>query len=626
MDVDPQGIEPGEDWRAELIRQMSAAEAVLACGSPDFLASPYCQEEIEQAKREGKPIYPVLVRRLNPGQSLEEIGIHQQYVDLTANYDAELKRLTSVLPRAAFPTGLLVQTALRAAAVLAVTVLLFAGVALAVRAINPPVVLPTEVVLPTDTPSLDGYDLKVVVAPFALDASLSEADRRLADDLSLRLSRDMERRIQALDGQNNVEIGFLGADQIPPLVETALSQAADNRDQTLLQSAAAMADNRNFDMVFYGLVSRGDDGLLVIAPRLYIPPERFSEALEMTGAQSFGADIVLTNTSMDTAYQTSTELQGRVAALVQVIRGISAYITRNYDETLRAFVAAEDVPNWTQGRETLYLLQGNVYLQLARDAITNCNRDRVLQQLGLAEGEYQRALADEDSGPIARPQAALAEVFMLRSTWSLVDESNPCEPQQIDLDDIERALEYSEGATAAEDFAQLDPALQAAVIFTKARAQATLWYAVDLNDPLFDQYAEVIESETAEIFALYENSPDNLVLIKTAFEAYYLRGTIHADYSGECGDSTLEDYRAALAIADASRSAVERSRQMFVMGALGECYELVGETDQAIAQYRAAYDIARTLATGTQDRDLYGCKIRLLTGDRNAAAVTSDCE
>src|SRR5262245_51536943 len=65
LDVDEHGIEPGETWQPELVKQMSASEAVIACVSPDFLRSPYCRDEIEQAKRENKAIFPVIVRRLD---------------------------------------------------------------------------------------------------------------------------------------------------------------------------------------------------------------------------------------------------------------------------------------------------------------------------------------------------------------------------------------------------------------------------------------------------------------------------------------------------------------------------------------------------------------------------------
>ena len=630
MDVDPQGIEPGEDWRAELVKQMSAAEAVLACGSPDFLASPFCQEEITQAKRENKPIYPVLVRRLNPGQSLEELGINQQYADLTANYDTEFKRLIAVLPRAPLPTAFYIRNALRAAAVVLLIVLFIGGIALAVRTVNPPPVLPTEVIVPTATPSLEGYDLKVVVAPFALDTSLSEADRRLADDLVLRLSRDMERRIQALDDQSSLDIGFLGVESIPPLLDSAdPTFTPEIGDQLLLERASELSLNRNFDMVFYGIIDRSEGGQLQIAPRLYIPPERFTEALEMTGAQSFGANIVLTNTNIDTAYQSSTELQGRVQAMVHTVHGISEYIAHRYSQALQAFTAAAEIPTWTEDRETLYLLQGNVYLQLAREAITSCTRTLVLQQLDLAEREYQRANPTDDTGeilPSARPAAALAEVYMLRATWSLVDDDNPCNPQVINLDDIEQALQYSESAFEATDFVKLDPALQAAIIFTKARAQATMWYVVDTNEALFHSLVEDINIETEQIITFYEANPENIVLIRTAFESLFLRGIVQTDYEGTCGETTIEDFNTALRIAENSDGAVEQSRRMFVSGALGQCYELNGQMDSAIAQYRVAYDIARTLTTGTQDRDFYGCKLQLLTGDVNIASVTASCE
>jgi hypothetical protein len=83
---------------------------------------------------------------------------------------------------------------------------------------------------------------------------------------------------------------------------------------------------------------------------------------------------------------------------------------------------------------------------------------------------------------------------------------------------------------------------------------------------------------------------------------------------------------AALSVVASNRDAVERSRLMFVLGALGQCYELTNQPAEAITQYRAAYDIAKTLTTGTQDRNYYGCKLQALTGDSTAASVTTPCE
>ncbi len=630
MDVDPQGIEPGEDWRAELVKQMSAAEAVLACGSPDFLASPYCREEIAQAQREGKPIYPVLVRRLNPGQSLEEVGIRQQYADLSANYDSEFKRLISVLPRPRYPRARIVQVALRVAGAVAAIALLLVAIALVVRALNPPVIIPTQAPNPTATPSLEGYDLKVVVAPFALDPSLSESDRRLANDLVIRLSRDMQRQLQALEGESVLDIGFLGAEAIPPLVSDGEAQIiAVEPDQLLLERASGLATARNFDMVFYGSARRGESGQFQIAPRLYVPPERFTEALEMTGSLAFGADVVLTNTNIDTAYQTSAELRARVEALVHVVQGMSSYIAHRYTDALQAFSAAASVPGWTRGRETLYLLQGNVYLQLARQAITACTRDLVLQQLTLAEQQYRQALPGDGRGAVvsaARANASLAEVYLMRSTWLLVDDSAPCDPQQADSAALEQALTHGEAAIAAADFEQLEPALQAAIMLTQARAQATAWYAVETtDDSRYASLAEAIDSRVAQIIDLYDDSPENVVLTDTVVEARLLRGIVRSDLSGACTDATFDDFQAALAVAEGAPQVVESSRRMFIVGALGQCHELNGQTEQAVEYYRAAYDIARTLVTGTVDRDFYGCKLQVLTGDSNAAAVTAPC-
>ncbi len=620
MDVDEHGIELGEDWKAELVKQMTASQAVIACGSPDYLTSPFCQAEIAQAKQENKPIFPVLVRRFNANQSFADIDIDNlQFADLTLNYDAGLRKLTGVLPRPRFPLREVLQNASRIAAALLVLALLIGGIALAVRVVNPqPTQPPPATTVPTPVHALEGYDLKVVVAPFVLDPSLSADDQALANDLIARLSQDMQQKIQSLNDQGDVRIGFLGSSQIAPLTGST--------DAALRDGAVALAVNGGFDMVVYGSVKRNADGSLEVDPNLYIPPERFADAQEMAGPLVFGAGIILTDTNLDTAYQTSAELRSRVQALVYVVQGVSQYIAHQYSGALQAFDAAASVPNWSGGSQTLSLLEGNVYLQLARDAITACSRDLVLQQLDLAEQQYQQAAAaDQQADLNARPYAALAEVSMLRSTWSLVDLDNPCDPQLVDSQQVDQALSYSDQATSAADFASLDAALQAQVVFTKARAQATLWYALDPADPRFESFVTDISGETDTVIGLYQTSTESPLLASTAFEAHFLRGSIRVEVAGACGQDAIDDFIAALGIVQTNKDAVQKSRQMFVIGALGQCYELNQQTDDAIAQYRAAYDIARTLTNGTQDRNFYGCKLQSLTGDPNAASVTTAC-
>src|SRR5260370_13895852 len=60
MDVDERGIEPGEDWRQQLIQQMAASAAVIACIAPDFLTSTNLPPAVAPARQLGTPIYHVI--------------------------------------------------------------------------------------------------------------------------------------------------------------------------------------------------------------------------------------------------------------------------------------------------------------------------------------------------------------------------------------------------------------------------------------------------------------------------------------------------------------------------------------------------------------------------------------
>ena len=170
MDVDERGIEPGEDWRRELTVQMSRAEGVLACVSPDFLDSPFCKAEIEQALAENKPVYPALVRRLDPSHSLADFKLdHLQYTDLTADYVEGLRRLVLALPRPQAPLRRFARLSRIAAAVLVLLALAFVGVVFAVRqgvfSLQPT----ATPIPPTPTVALADYDVGVIVSYFMVD-------------------------------------------------------------------------------------------------------------------------------------------------------------------------------------------------------------------------------------------------------------------------------------------------------------------------------------------------------------------------------------------------------------------------------------------------------------------------
>ncbi len=203
MDVDERGIEPGEDWQRELVTQMSSAEGVIACISPDFLDSPFCKAEIEQAQAENKPIYPVLVRRLDAAHYPRDFQArHLQFTDLALSYPDGLRRLLVALPprkRGSEFCSALVGSLPQS---IALVILAFVGIMLATRAgivgIQPTVTpLPTITPMPpTPTVSLANYDVGVLVSYFVVDPP-DAIPQDEADQIIANFAQSLDTQLQA---------------------------------------------------------------------------------------------------------------------------------------------------------------------------------------------------------------------------------------------------------------------------------------------------------------------------------------------------------------------------------------------------------------------------------------------
>ncbi len=61
-------LRPGDDWRAGLESALNSAAACVVLLSPDYAASDYCRKELYRAESLRIPIYPVLIRELEPKQ------------------------------------------------------------------------------------------------------------------------------------------------------------------------------------------------------------------------------------------------------------------------------------------------------------------------------------------------------------------------------------------------------------------------------------------------------------------------------------------------------------------------------------------------------------------------------
>jgi hypothetical protein len=90
-------LELGEDWKAELIRQIGACDAFLYVASGDSVESEWCRWELAQATALSKFIVPIIVR---PGTELPRAISNLQYLDASAGSDTDdVARLVDRLAR-----------------------------------------------------------------------------------------------------------------------------------------------------------------------------------------------------------------------------------------------------------------------------------------------------------------------------------------------------------------------------------------------------------------------------------------------------------------------------------------------------------------------------------------------
>jgi molecular chaperone DnaK len=88
-------LEPGDDWKAELMRRIHGCDAFLYVASTDAVESEWCQWELDQAIALTKFIVPVLVRA---GTQLPRAIAHLQYVDASgAGISIDLAKLVDRL-------------------------------------------------------------------------------------------------------------------------------------------------------------------------------------------------------------------------------------------------------------------------------------------------------------------------------------------------------------------------------------------------------------------------------------------------------------------------------------------------------------------------------------------------
>ncbi len=447
MDTSDRGIEIGDNWRESLRVNMTAATAVIACLSPDFLRSPYCKAEILQAATEGKKVYPVLLRPLDlkgdPSSKTEDETLLEsfrltdiQFIDLhRGDWDSGVSRLKRKLPPPNW-TAWLGRYGLILAAALAVIVIGGLGLQALIRG-ELEAVTPTITPMPTATPVILRQRTGIAVAYFALDESVTNpsAARELID----HFAADLQAQLEAVEARLGISIGYLSPEQTG---EADGDTRTERRD-----SARALVRGRGVDVIVYGVVSEEDDGSLLIDPEFTLIPEEFASADELTGGSRFGSSIHALN-----RIDAEQSLTSRANAMALIIDGLAQFLSQNYDDALVTFELLPALDDYAALGidEVVRILIGNTQLRLAALDYRACDRDGVLGHVEKAIESFSAAAAGD--AEYSRPYSGLAAARFLQARWLPVETADPnnCPTAFYDIGTLYQALADIDRARAAQ--------------------------------------------------------------------------------------------------------------------------------------------------------------------------------
>jgi WD40 repeat protein len=96
--VDWEAIPPAVDWLEQIFRGIEEADAFIFMISPDSIISEVCKVEVGRAVLNNKRIIPIVLRDVNPGDTLEEIRkLNWTYIREGDNYDVGLSKVKTAI-------------------------------------------------------------------------------------------------------------------------------------------------------------------------------------------------------------------------------------------------------------------------------------------------------------------------------------------------------------------------------------------------------------------------------------------------------------------------------------------------------------------------------------------------
>ena len=96
--LDQHDIAPGEPWQERLSGLIATADTVVFCLSPNFVASPICDWEVNEAERLGKRLLPVVAANTSDDAVPQRLKrLNYIFVQGTTEFDGGLDNLIAAL-------------------------------------------------------------------------------------------------------------------------------------------------------------------------------------------------------------------------------------------------------------------------------------------------------------------------------------------------------------------------------------------------------------------------------------------------------------------------------------------------------------------------------------------------
>jgi tetratricopeptide (TPR) repeat protein len=305
----------------------------------------------------------------------------------------------------------------------------------------------------------------VAVAGFTSQGTdLNNPDVKLIGTIfSNRFSQEME----SLGSNANLIVQVRGSEQVQSITGNGIDERATN--------AAKLAEKINADMLIYGTIRQVDGGY-VLQPEFYIRARNYYEADELFGQHSFGGpiSIIASRNTFPSQVHLNIELTRRSEILAFVARGLSLYLVQSYEQASQMFEQANQDQFWqkSEGRELIYLLQGNAEIRL--------------QQFEQAKQAY--SLAVQLAPQYGRGYIGLGNVVYLQALETESQQNfNPNRQELSQAEDyFQQALQAIDQPASAE--------IPSKAAFGLGQIYMTEWFlGEDVHDPAIEQFQIVLD-------------------------------------------------------------------------------------------------------------------------------------